>query len=927
MKSAIFVRRSQPDPVERAMDRTSPAAPPFSILDEPVLCEHCNSGSRLANGLCLHCLLRDALDDDGVASETETFKEALAGIRSRDGDWHIGDHEILDEIARGGMGVIYRAREPHSGRIVALKCMLAYQGDSDQALARFRREAETVARLDHPNIVPIYQVGETQDGSPFFTMKYAPNGSLLQARGALREQPRQSVLLMAKVAQAVQNAHEQGVLHRDLKPGNILLDGRGEPLVSDFGLARCDEVASHLTRSLTSFGTPGYVAPEQADGPAARLTPAADIYSLGAILFELFTGRPPFVGDNALNVMKQAAEKPAPKLRMLAPHLDRDLETICERCLERDSSARYRSAGHLAQDLLNWLEGRPIVARPVGLWFRSWRWVRSNRRLAALVVAFLVLVPLAVGWRLHAKKLQTAVHESVLVSRSVAVLPFLDLDKVATDPILTQSFADSLQAELNLLGPARIKTIEPEPSLDRAWGKDSYKVGQQADARTVLTGTVRAVQGRKRISMRLLDAATGDSLLTSLWEENGEKNPVDAATKEVGGRMYPILSANDWSHIVQAGVDPGLRNKVASEAMTAGRLIPPSTVADIDKAIALFKKAIDAEPNSALARAYLAMHTAGRVHFSSDRSFLALAKSEAETALQLSPGSTEAHRALSGVFYQEGKFVESLEQALQTVEMGGVQDRLAVFLGMTLDMLGRPHQALRWSNVAAQLAASPGEVDVSIGDRWTKLVDDQQAERAYARATELRPNSTDGRVGMARLRLLQGNLEAAREICRKLATTQGEPAEIAAQIEFFDRKFDIAFELYRNLNKANPNGGGSFYGAVTYCSAAGRAKQALGEMNESKRLLEDCLIKEQANAEREPGNPEASYRLAAVEACLGMTEGSLSHLRRSVALGWVDYRSLSLDPRFDLVRGPEFQAITDGLAAKVADMRKQATER
>ena len=359
--------------------------PPFSIPEEPELCAECKSGSRLANGLCLNCLLRGALGEDEIPLETEAFKKALAAVKSRDGDWSIGDHEILDEIARGGMGVIYRAREPHSGRIVALKCMLAYQGDSDQALARFRREAETVARLDHPNIVPIYQVGETQDGSPFFTMKYAPNGSLLQARGRLREQPRQSVLLMAKVAQAVQDAHEQGVLHRDLKPGNILLDGRGEPLVSDFGLARCDEIASHLTRSLTSFGTPGYMAPEQADGPAARLTAAADIYSLGAILFELFTGRPPFVGDNALNVMKQAAEKPAPKLRTLAPHLDRDLETICERCLERDPSARYRSAGDLAQDLLNWLEGRPIVARPVGVWFRSWRWIRSNRKLAALV--------------------------------------------------------------------------------------------------------------------------------------------------------------------------------------------------------------------------------------------------------------------------------------------------------------------------------------------------------------------------------------------------------------------------------------------------------------------------------------------------------------------------------------------------------------
>ena len=342
------------------MEFGPPIDPRSSILDEPELCRECNSGSRLSNGLCLNCLLLGALDDAAVALEAEAFKEALAGAKSREGDWSVGDHEILDEIGRGGMGVIYRAREPHSGRVVALKCILAHQGDSDQALARFRREAETAARLDHPNIVPIYHVGETADGSPFFTMKYATNGSLLQARGRLGQEPRQSVLLMAKVARAVQYAHEQGVLHRDLKPGNILLDGRGEPLVSDFGLARCEKIASRLTRSLTSFGTPGYIAPEQAAGRAAQLTPAADIYSLGAILFELLTGRLPFLGDNAFGVMKQSAENPAPKLRTLAPHLDRDLETICARCLECEPRARYQSAGTLAQDFQRFFQDDPV---------------------------------------------------------------------------------------------------------------------------------------------------------------------------------------------------------------------------------------------------------------------------------------------------------------------------------------------------------------------------------------------------------------------------------------------------------------------------------------------------------------------------------------------------------------------------------------
>jgi tetratricopeptide (TPR) repeat protein len=249
-----------------------------------------------------------------------------------------------------------------------------------------------------------------------------------------------------------------------------------------------------------------------------------------------------------------------------------------------------------------------------------------------------------------------------------------------------------------------------------------------------------------------------------------------------------------------------------------------------------------------------------------------------------------------------------------------------MFIGMTLDLLGRPHQALDWGLVAAQLSANPGEVAASIGDYWTKLVDDQQAERAYARAIELRPNSPDGTVGMARLSLLEGNFEAAREICRNLPSA-GETAEIAAQIEFFDRRFEAAIELYRNLNRVNPNGGGAFYGAVSYCSAGGRAKQALGEMDEAKRLLDECLIKERANAETQPGSPEAVYRLAAVEASLGMTEASLAHLRKAVALGWVDYRSLRLDPRFDRVRGPEFQTIIDELSAKVADMRRKANTR
>src|SRR5262245_55320056 len=215
------------------------------------------------------------------------------------------------------MGVIYRARQRHSRRIVALKRILSYHADSQDTLMRFRREAQAAANLDHPNILPIYEVSEGHDGLPFFSMKFAGGGSLLESATALRNEPRRAVALIAKVARALQYAHDQGILHRDLKPGNILLDGRGEPLVSDFGLAKWLEPTGHLTRTPTVFGTPGYIAPEQVSGLEGSLTPVADIYSLGAVLFDLLTGRPPFVGEHALKTIQQATEKPAPKLRSL----------------------------------------------------------------------------------------------------------------------------------------------------------------------------------------------------------------------------------------------------------------------------------------------------------------------------------------------------------------------------------------------------------------------------------------------------------------------------------------------------------------------------------------------------------------------------------------------------------------------------------
>src|SRR5215831_3893744 len=243
-------------------------------------CPRCGATTQLDQGTCINCFLREGIEGKGEGSR-EAFESLLLEDDVSDTQWRLGHYEILEEIGRGGMGVIYRARQQHSRRTVAVKRILAHQVNSHETLVRFRREAEAVASLDHPNILPIHEVSESEEGLPYFSMKYATGGSLRTAAPALGKDPRKCVRLMAKVARGIAYAHAKGILHRDLQPGNILLDENGEPLVSDFGLAKWLDQGSDLTRTLETLGTPGYIALEQTERPADKLTCAADVYSLG----------------------------------------------------------------------------------------------------------------------------------------------------------------------------------------------------------------------------------------------------------------------------------------------------------------------------------------------------------------------------------------------------------------------------------------------------------------------------------------------------------------------------------------------------------------------------------------------------------------------------------------------------------------------
>ena len=609
-------------------------------------------------------LLKEGLETKGNGSR-EAFESILIEADVTDTQWRLGHYEILEEIGRGGMGVIYRARQQHSRRIVAVKRILAHQVNSHETLVRFRREAEAVASLDHSNILPIYEVSESEEGLPYFSMKYATGGSLRTAAPRLRSKPRECVQVMAKVARAIAYAHSKGILHRDLQPGNILLDENGQPMVSDFGLAKWLDQGSDLTRTLETLGTPGYIAPEQTECPADRLTGAADVYSLGAVLFYMLTARPPFVGTNVLHVIHQAATTPAPRLRSLVPALDRDLEIIVAYCLDPDPGARYQSAGALADDLEHWLRHEPIRARRTGIFVRGRKWVRRNPTSTVLVASLIVLAAATVGvmfWK------NESPHPTLSLPAGIAVLPLQNLSEEKENAYLADGIQDELLTNLSKIRDLKVISRTSVMQYKSGITRNLKEIAQQLGVSNLVEGSVRRSGDHVRVSVQLIDARTN----RHLWAQNYDRTLADSVAlqgnlaTEIAAAVGGTLSPQEKARVTTKPTN----NPAAYDAYLRGRAFAARSYQKSfeDNTIQSYQEAVRLDPGFALAWARLSI-AVGHNGWDPSPKQLASVKDAVDHALSLDPNLPETHLAVGYYRYGERDYIGALSE-FQQAEQG-----------------------------------------------------------------------------------------------------------------------------------------------------------------------------------------------------------------------------------------------------------------
>jgi TolB-like protein/Tfp pilus assembly protein PilF len=693
---------------------------------------------------CGACLLETGL------GSVEPEHEVNVDLGSSPMLMDFGDYELLEQIGRGGQGVVFRARQKSLNRIVALKVIGLGQWATKAHLKRFRLEAEAAARLEHPGIVPIHEVGE-RDGSCYFSMKFVEGGQLDEVAKRKPMRPRRAAELIAKVARTMHYAHEHGILHRDIKPGNILLDANGEPHLTDFGLARLVESESSVTQTLDVLGTPSYMAPEQAVGNNAAVSNATDVYGLGAVLYQLLTGQPPFAGGTTYETIKLLLDTEPRQPRQLNPKIDLDLSTICLKCLEKDPKRRYSSALALAEDLDRWLKHEPIQARRTRLLARGAKWTRRNPT-SALLAASLVALVAAVGWNVWKSEL---IHRRI--TTGIAVLPFENLSEEKENIALADGVQDDILTKLAKI--ADLKVISRTSVMEYRGKRNMRRIGDELRVSHVLEGSVRRTGTRLHVNAQLIDTRTD----THVWAEQYDRvlNDLFAIQSEIAQKvaeqLHAKISAAEKLAIERRPTDDLVAFDLYSRANDI-LLRKNRHVEDFVQAIDLLNQAVARDPSffdpyCQLAFAHDQFYFDG---FDHSPARLALAKNAIDSAFRLKPESGEAHLARAVHLYRGyrdyDRALAELEIARQTLPN---DVRIFRLMGYMQRRQGHWEESIRNLERAADLDPRDLETLRALAANYSRLERLAEAKTTLARAIAVKPDDVFTRLDLAWLQLAE----------------------------------------------------------------------------------------------------------------------------------------------------------------------------
>jgi len=729
------------------------------------ICRKCGAKifSNAPEALCARCVLRSALGDfagaaiagggdpghvdDPAHDETDAVTAGYKKKSDRAAELlgELGDYELLEEIGRGGQGVVFRARQKSLNRIVALKVISLGQWASKAHLKRFRLEAEAAARLEHPGIVPIHEVGE-RDGSCYFSMKFVEGGQLDEVVRRESMSTRQAAELITKVARTVHYAHEHGILHRDIKPGNILLDAKGEPHLTDFGLARLVESESSVTQTLDVLGTPSYMAPEQAVGNNAAVSNATDVYGLGAVLYQLLAGQPPFAGGATYETIKLLLDTDPKQPRLLNPKIDRDLNTICLKCLEKDPKRRYSTALALAEDLERWLKHEPICARHTGVFARGRKWVRRNPA-RALSAASLIALAAASGWIIWKSEL---IRQPL--TKGIAVLPFENLGDEKEHTAFADGVQDDILTKLAKIGD--LKVISRNSVMEYRGKRNVRQIGDALRVSHVLEGSARRSGNRVHLNAQLIDTRTD----THVWAEEYDRNLNDLfavqaeIAQKVAGHLHAKLSASEKASVEEKPTQDLVAYDLYVRAVSLiynAQLPSLANSVDRSEAVDLLNKAVARDPNFFLAYCQLAFvhDLIYQQEIDHSPARLALAQSAIDSASRLRPDSGEAHLALGWHLYWGYSNYARARAELALAQLSLPNNPRAFELAGLID-----RRQGRWAEATHNLERA-GELDpqnipylITLATTYLRLHDYDQMARVMDRIISIQPDRSKPRI-------------------------------------------------------------------------------------------------------------------------------------------------------------------------------------